>query len=226
MSDFPYPLPQYALAEFCGTRAGFLLSAPVRQEREILAGNGYLAIRCHRGGWIDHEFAAASASYLARFEALPWGRWEQLGDDWRALDLGSLCRRGRIDYWINHRPAPSPVWRVGSAVVRLSMLQQVARLPRCEVNWTPDQDTPLFFRFSGGRGMIARDARLTLWSYALFQPRVDCLSGELRRTAPARMARMAGNLAKPSPEEPRIEDWPPAYLEDSMDEHVHGPDFL
>ena len=63
--------------------------------------------------------------------------------------------------------------------------------------------------------MIARDERLALWSHDLFQPRADCLTGEVRRSAPAGMA---GNLAKPPPEEPRIEDWPPACLDDSMDQ--------
>jgi hypothetical protein len=127
----------------------------------------------------DAEFRTASPVFVERITALPWDR--PLAGSWRALDEGrsAITQRGQIGVWSGMRLAPTPVWRVGDSVVRLSLLQLIWRLPRCEVYTGPvDAMEPLFFRFSGGRGMIAADPRLTLWSYHLFAPLHDCLSGE------------------------------------------------
>lgn len=203
--SFPYPLPEYALGEFCSPVAGSVFDAPARVGSEIVAANGFLAIRAHRGGWIDSEFAEARPEFVTRFGKLPWGRWDGLGDDWRTLDRQTMMRRGEIGLWLKGKPAPSPVWRVGNVQVRLSMLQLIARLPRAEVQWTGDRDTPLFFRFSGGRGMVARDERLALWSYALFQPTVDPLTGDVVKSASGAKP----NFGTPPPPEPALDDWPP-----------------
>lgn len=206
MKSYPYPLPEYALSDFCHPATGHPLGSALRHEGEILAGNGYVALRATRGHWIHEEFPIAPADYLERFGALPWER--PLVGPWRLLsDAGPVMwRRGQIGFWHGPngqserpwRPAPNPIWRVGDAVVRLSLLQLVARLPRVEV-YTGAQDNlePLFFRFSGGRGMIAHDPRLSNWSYHLFAPQTDCLTGE--RVAPA---------TGPKPSWP-LPGWPP-----------------
>lgn len=179
MTPYRYPLPEFALVDFCHPAAGHVFARACRHDGEILAGNGYVALRAARGWWVYDEFPPAGEEFLARFEALPWGRAP--GGPWRALDdaRGALYRRGALRLWDGARVAPSPVWRVGDCVVRLSALQLVARLPRAEIHTgLADRDDPLFFRFSGGRGIIARDPLLVLWDYHLWEPSHDCLSGE------------------------------------------------
>jgi hypothetical protein len=185
---FPYPLPATALEEFRHPEDWHGLRHIVRHGDEVLAGNGYVAIRCERGRWLDADFREAPGQFLERFGKLPWHAFPRGCELWRPLaDVASvLNERAAHGLWLRGRLAPSPVWRVGGVLVRLSMLQLVARLPRAEVNWTDHPESPLWFRFSGGHGLIARDARLTLESRAIFQPREDVLSGglEKRKAAP------------------------------------------
>lgn len=205
MKNYPYPLPERALADYCHPLAGHVFGAAVRHEGEVLAVNGYVALRCTRGWWVTEEFSEAGAEYMERFDALPWG--QVLTGEWRALsDLGAgLWVGGELEMWAlgSARLAVSPVWRVGDSLCRLSLLQAVARLPRCEVFiGASDREDPVFFRFSGGRGLIAYDARLTLWSRHVFAPQHDCLTGE-RVT---RSNRPKPNFALPG--------WPPPEVAD------------
>ena len=140
------------------------------------------------------------AGFLERFESLPWER--PLAGPWRHLADGSasMTRIARIAPWRGENVAFSPVWRVGDVVTRLSWLQLVTRLPRCEVfTGTQDAGDPLFFRFSGGRGIIAHDPRLTSWSHHLFPPAHDCLTGD--RIAPATAPRPGFSLPGWPPQE-------------------------
>jgi hypothetical protein len=213
-NHFPYPIPAEALQEFCHPAEWHAFHLARRFDREILAGNGYLAIRCQRGRWIDSEFPAASAEFLSRWGKLPWSRWEVLaqGDHWRRLEdaSGRIFAKSAIGFWLGTVPAPSPVWVVGDARrVRLSALQLIARLPRCEVFTGPvDADSPLWFRFSGGRGAVAMDKRLEGCGVSgrLFQPVVDQLSGELKYCRPSRPALRLVNPAS---------NWPPADLSET-----------
>ncbi len=190
--DFPYPLPEAALEEFCHPAAVLPFARPVRVESEIVAGNGYVMVRCHRGRWLDSEFPPASPELLARLGRIPWARYQLIPDfSWRDLAevRGLIDRRGNLGFWKSGtaRVNPSPVWRVGSVMVRLSLLQLIARLPRVAVAWTGDADSPLWFRFAGGRGAIAHDRRLTLASFEIFQPVRDVLTGlEVRRDTRAK----------------------------------------
>ncbi len=203
-SGFTFPLGEDVFGEFCAPGPD-VFDGPCRHGVEICAGNGYVAIRCHSGKWLDSEYPDASKDFLLRLCSLPWMRGETLPDGWRTLERGPLLGRGELALWgKNGKLSSSPVWRVGGAVVRLSMLQLIARLPRCEVNWFEDRDTPLFFRFGGGRGIIARDERLTLWSHAIFQPQMDVMTGAVvvKNTC-------KGNWGKPPEPEPVLEGWPP-----------------
>lgn len=185
---YPYPLPEHALADFCHPADWHLLHKPRRWDRCLVAANGYLAIKANRGAWIEEEFPPASAEFIGRIGKLPWDRFP-CGDEWRALDnqRGVVFRYARCGLWLNGKLGPSPVWAVNEIRVRLSLLQQVAMLPRCEVfTGRQDMHDPLFFRFSGGTGMIARDPKLTLHSFELFGPERDCFTGERvkQRTTP------------------------------------------
>lgn len=186
----------------------------MRLDGEVWAANGYLAIRCNRGAWIDSEFPEAWTDFRTRVEGLPWARWDALRDDWRALDAvrGTLFRKASLGLWLETKRgwtlAPSPVVLVcGGIPCRLSMLQLIARLPRCEVYTGPcDRSDPLWFRFSGGRGLIAHDRLLTTPpAFSVFEPRRDCLSGQ-------RVERQ--KMPPPRLRQPGV-DWPPADMTDA-----------
>lgn len=213
---FKYPLPAEVLDLFCHPHSRHQLSRPMRMDGDVVAANGYVAIRCNRGAWIDSEFPEAGADFRARIGKIPWHLMEARKDDWRALDnvRGTLFRYAAIGLWKEDprergRLTPSPVvWVGGGILVRLSMLQLIARLPRCEIYIGPCISTdPLWCRFSGGRGVIARDAKLAGGSsFRLFEPRRDCLTGE-RITTRKIDPKASG---KSAPAEPTLEDWPPA----------------
>jgi hypothetical protein len=178
---FPYPLPALALDEFRHPEEWHGLHRIVRHEDEVLTGNGYVAVRCRKGAWLPQDFPHASAEVLGRFGKLPWGRFGKLPDVWRDLDAqrGRIFHHGRIELWHKGRLAPTPVWRVNDRLARLSLLQLVTMLPRVEIfTGAQDREDPLFFRFSGGVGILALDRKLTLASADLFPPARDLWSGE------------------------------------------------
>lgn len=204
--SFRYPLPQAALAEFVHPAPWHRFARYWRHDGEILAANGYVAIRAHRGAWLDREIPAASAEFLGRFGKLPWTHWEQVAGKrtWEKLDDESLRIWGhpRLGLWLNEKVAPSPVVCVNEVRVRLSVLQLVAMLPRAEVWAGPlDREHPLWFRFSGGRGCIARDAMLTARPIMhLFAPRHDVFDGtRLDKADPGRARGLDFSM----------KDWPP-----------------
>lgn len=208
--SFPYPVPRDAVEMFCHPADASGLSRAMRYDREILAANGYVAIRVERGGWLDREFPAASAEFLGRIGKLPWAAFPRECKKWQSLDMlaGKMGLRGGIGLWLNGRLAPTPIWLVGAVKVRLSILQLVARLPRAEVNWTDSRTSPLWFRFSGGMGAIAADP--ALWepgkgvAFRVWEDQADPLGGGL-------MARRTGQgtvrLSQPGV------NWPPAEAE-------------
>jgi hypothetical protein len=206
--DFGYPLPECALAEFCCRKPG-ALARPMRHAGEMIAANGYVALRAYRGSWLEREHPEATPEFLARVNALPWERYKALAaDDWRALaDVRALLyKRGRMAMLRTGtaRLAPSPVWRVGSVLVRLTLLQLIDRLPRCEV-WAgaAAPGDPLWFRFTGGRGAIAADARLKESSFSIFQPVFNEWTGQFEKFRPGN----AGKVCLPIPYKT---PWPPA----------------
>jgi hypothetical protein len=178
---FPFPLPAAALDEFRHPADWHGLHRVLRHEREVLVGNGYVAVRCTKGAWIDSDFPPASAEVLGRFGKLPWARFGKLTGTWRDLDAqrGRIFHHGRLGLWLKGRLAPTPVWRINERLVRLSILQLVAMLPRVELfTGMQDLSEPVFFRFSGGQGIIALDKKLTIASAELFPPARDMWTGE------------------------------------------------
>jgi hypothetical protein len=181
--SYPYPLPAHALEDYCHPLAGSGLEAPRRWEGEVVAANGYVALRAARGCWLDEDYAPADAEFAARLGKIPWQAYPG-GEAWQALDLqrGEIFRYAPHGLWLKGRLAPSPVWQVCGIRVRLSLLQIIARLPRCEVHGGPQNRTePLWFRFSGGRGCIAQDARLVMHSRELYLPGLARVQGIFSR---------------------------------------------
>jgi hypothetical protein len=205
MKSYPYPIPTEAIEEFTVPVRGHLLSRPMQADGETIAGNGFVCVRCHIGRWLTGEYPAADAAFLARVDGLPWGRFPCVGSaGWHDLGAVVVAARSRGQIAMRHpetgKVQASPVWRVGPVAVRLSVLMAVAKLPRVEVTWDDDRESSMFFRFSGGRGIIAADR--TLWgtvpARAIYQGHTDRLTGCHDSTAPG--------MPKPSWTLP---NWPP-----------------
>lgn len=176
-TPFPYPLQIGVMDHFCRPLPQHVLAYPRWHLGNVLAANGWFAIRATRGLWMRDgtDFPAADAPFLARFNKLPWDTFPKITADeenWQPLRDGRLFRHGPLALWLHGRPSPSPVWQVAEQhLARLSHLQLISRLPRCEVHTGLTHTAALFFRFSGGMGMIARDETLTSPSHSIFTPR-------------------------------------------------------
>lgn len=182
-TPFPYPLPLDALRAFTHRRPDHPLHNVWRYGDGLAACNGWAAIRCNRGMWLDKDHPEATGETLRRLDALPWKHHSTLPATlgWIPLD----DHRGRImsrplSLWQDKESklSPSPIWLIAaSARVRLSLLQLVARLPRAEIHPPGSPSSPMAFRFSGGTGFLAPMPE-ALFSYHLCLPRRDPLSGE------------------------------------------------
>jgi hypothetical protein len=141
--------------------------------------------------------------FLERIRKIPWSRFDSIKDaSWRSLGdvRAQLFDRAPIAPWNGHRMAPTPIWLVDEIPVRLSLLQLISRLPRCEVaTGLTNSCDPLFFRFSGGRGAIARDPKLCLASFQIFAPQRDIFTGD-------RQERRQGSVMRLT--QPGV-NWPP-----------------
>ena len=208
MHSFPHPIQIGVMDHFCRPLPEHVLAYPRWHQGNVLAASGWFAIRATRGLWMRDgtDFPAADAPFLTRFNKLPWHRFEKLTVDetnWQPLHDARLFRHGPLALWLNGRPSPSPVWRVAEKhLVRLSHLQLAGRLPRCEIFTGPaDREDPLFFRFSGGTGIIARDETLTSPSHSVFTPHRHHDGTRMRRRLVP-----APSLALPN--------WPPPPCDD------------
>ena len=74
MKNYPYPITSGVLDYFRHPDDRNSLHGVVRNEDELLAANGYVAIRCYRGLWVLSEYPKAGGKYLERFDSLPWDR--------------------------------------------------------------------------------------------------------------------------------------------------------
>lgn len=215
VSFFPYPLQFGALEAFCHPDPCHVFAKPAYHDGQALAGNGYILIRVHRGLWMPSDFEEPPSGFLTRFLSAPWKTLDPESVDWRSLDeiKGSLYRYGAKGAWLKGKCAPSPVWRIGgSFLARQSHLQIIGRLPRCEILIAPG---PLYFRFSGGHGILANDQKLTTASFEVFQPQY-C---PIHRTEIKRSKPLNWNFGTPPPPEPTLDDWPPV----TSDEHSPEP---
>jgi len=184
MKSIPYPFPLHELGGFLHPDPEHQLSRAVIHDGTTYAGNGFIALKVQRGAWLDNDLDPASPGILARFERLPWTEletaqplplWEPLSN--HKLDL---FRYAPISLWLGTRPGPSPVWKVRDHLTYLSHLQAIARLPRCEIyHGKQNPGRPLYFRFSGGIGMIPFNPRLSTFSFSILQPSRDLFTGEV-----------------------------------------------
>lgn len=183
---FGFPLPLAGLLAFRHPRPGHVYGEARWHEGEALVCNGYVALRARKGRWLAAEFAAATADFLERFFALPWGEMPSGGNDWRASDE---ARHGLYKYRLRSMAGAGlreqPAVRVGgTAVVALATLQWAGRLPRCEL-WAGawDRGLPLPLRFSGGVGLIAQRQE-GMADFSIFEPRRHEDGTRLERRGP------------------------------------------
>ena len=164
MRNFSHPLRYETLLAFCHPRPDHHYAAPALIGRHACATNGFVALRAHSGLWAPDDFPEPPDGFAESCGAIPLHHFPPPATTtWYPLDSfrGKIYARAPIDpFTRTYRPANSPAVRVGTVPVLLSMLQLVARLPRCEfsiaVTAAPDV---LFFRCSGALGLIAATSR-------------------------------------------------------------------
>lgn len=164
-APFTFPIPIAAVEIFRHPDPSHALHGLHMDGDALIAGNGYIAVRADRGYWMAGDFEPAPEEFTRRTSALPWHTFPPDGEGWRRMDekRGDIYDRAPIGLFTEkHKPTPSPVWRVaGMHMIRLSFLQQLARLPRCEVYTAGTRDDFALFRFNGGRAIVPRDKRLS-----------------------------------------------------------------
>jgi len=156
---FPHPLRFDTLLRFTHPQPEHHFSNPVMIDGDAHACNGWAALKCHRGLWAADDFPEPAAGVVDRFKAIPFQIPEPaslISSAWHELHTFEpmIFRHGIIaPFTRQHRMAATPAVQVDTILVPLSMLQLVARLPRCEF-LTPTAST-LRIRFSGGLGVLA-----------------------------------------------------------------------
>ncbi len=153
-SDFPHPIDLGTLEAFTHPHRDHPLHHPLPAVPVTYAGNGYIALRCHRGLWIATDFPVPAEPTLKRLQDLPWTLFDKTSDTarWQALH--------------HARPALSKTGPTGIVIVaeryliRRTHLQLIARLPRAEILTHGGHEDTMAFRFSGGTGLIPRDLRI------------------------------------------------------------------
>lgn len=184
MKFFPYPLTPEVLDELVHPDELSELRHPVRRGSQVFTGNGYFATRIDRGAWIHEEIQPISDRAARRLDRLAWDALDsalERGDGWRdlALSMGTIRRRGIINPWREDLLAPTPTWRLAHGYIHLSMLQLIARLPRAAFYLRhTSAGSPLFFKFSGGAGIVAPIRRPMPAGFHFFKPQFDPLSGD------------------------------------------------
>jgi hypothetical protein len=175
----------------------------------LYAGNGHIAIRATSGRWMASDFEPPAELFRRKVGSLPWESVPGDSPEWIPLDdgRGTIYRYAPVSIWTeqNKRSATPVVKIAGQHLIRLSHLQLIARLPRCEVYAGPvTRHDPLFFRYNGGAVIVPTDKSLTTASLALFTPCIDTLSGKSVERTKHRQTFSGGHL----------KGWPPATPSD------------
>jgi hypothetical protein len=163
MRNFSHPLRYETLLAFCQPNPAHHFAAPALIDRHACACNGFVALQAHSGLWASDDFPEPPAGFVESWQRIPLEHFPAAGA-WHPLDAyrGRIYARAPIEpFTRTYRPANSPAVRVGTVNVLLSMLQLVARLPRCEFTLaqTASPTDALFFRCSGALGLIAGSSR-------------------------------------------------------------------
>jgi hypothetical protein len=215
-TPFSFPLLAADLENFTHPAPQSPLSSLHILDGTVIAANGYIAIQALRGRWLDTDFTPAPYEARERLSNLPWHAFPPDSPDWRLLaDIrGDIYRNAPITIWKeNHTLSPTPVWKVGAhQLIRLSFLQLIARLPKCEVyTGETTQSQPMFFRFNTGLLLVPVDKLLTISSRTIFPPTYHPLDGH-RVT---RSTRPPPSFVPAPPPEPPLDNWPPADPDDN-----------
>jgi len=157
MKNFSNPLFRDTLREFTRPTPGHHWQQIAWLDDCACACNGWVAIKAHRGLWTPHDFEPPTPEFVLNFASTPLDLFPAAATFY-PLDFfrGAIFRRALISPFTSkgHLSA-TPAFRVGRVVVHLSMLQLVARLPRCEFTQADTGANALFFRCSGALGCIA-----------------------------------------------------------------------
>jgi hypothetical protein len=203
-APFPFPLTVGDIECFTHPAEDHAFHRPHIIDGALCAGNGHIAIRAERGRWMASDFTTPPTEFLERFARLPWGAIHGDSPEWRRMDdvRGTIYRYASIGIWTEKKKrSPSPVVEIGKFhLIRLSHLQLIARLPRCEVYAGPvTRHDPLFFRYNGGTVIVPIDRGLTTASFGIFAPSLDILTHERNARSDSRPLIHGGHL----------KGWPP-----------------
>ena len=202
-----FPLTEGDIALFCHPGEGHPYQRPHMIKGNLHAGNGHIAIRATSGRWMESDFQPAPELFKTRIGSLPWGAIHGDSPEWRSMDevRGTIYKYAPITIWTDKgKRAPSPVVSIGGHhLIRLSHLQLIARLPRCEAYaGAVTRHDPLFFRYNGGSVIVPTDQSLTTASFEIFAPRHDVLSGERIARSSTRQDFSGGHMPGWPPPEP------------------------
>lgn len=195
MRPFRHPLDLPSLREFCHPGDPDFIAPFRHPSGDIVAANGYLALRLQRGPTChDPDIPAARDSARDRIDLLPWGRFTPavpslVAPVWRDFDSARiwLFPPGRKPPALWHQRRlnlTESVWTAGAMHLPLPLLQLVSRLPRAEA-WIDGNRDFLPIRFSGGIGLIAApwrhcpDTMIPPHTIHIFSPRSAGLPGGL-----------------------------------------------
>lgn len=209
---FRFPVPPDALAAFCHPSPHHIFHLPRRIADTVCAANGHVAIRCTRGHWSPEDYMGATDAYILRIQKLPWNSAPINSEFWSPLDdaRGTIYRHApRAIFGSDNKLCHSPSVRVGKLVVMpLSIIQLIARLPRCEVYINSFTITdPLFFRFSGGAGIVAPH-NLTIPQFKILSPILHDDGQPIRKTKFPKE-----NPPRQHQPDIMLDDWPPQSQE-------------
>jgi hypothetical protein len=200
-----FPLTEGDIRLFCHPAEEHQYASPHMIEGNLCAGNGHIAIRATSGRWMESDFTAPSPDFAQRIGSLPWAAIPGDSPEWRSMDeiRGTIYRFAPISIWTEKgKRSPSPIVSIGGHhLIRLSHLQLIARLPRCEAYaGATTRHAPLFFRYNGGTVIVPTDKALTTASFGIFHPRTHALTGERVARTTTRQTINGGHL----------KGWPPA----------------
>lgn len=206
-TPFRFPLTVGDIELFTHPREDHTFRRPHFIDGALCAGNGHIAIRSTSGRWMASDFTPAPSEFLQRFSSLPWGAIHGESPEWRAMDdvRAMVYRYGSVGIWTDKlKRGPSPVVEIGKHhLIRLSHLQLISCLPRCEVYAGPvTRHDPLFFRYNGGTVIVPIDRGLTTASFGIFAPSLDLFTQERIARSDSRRIIHGGHLKGWPPQDP------------------------
>jgi hypothetical protein len=186
-TPFGHPLTEWDVRQFTHPDpSDSLHRVHINAAGQILAANGTVALRVENGRWLPADFTPAPPAVLDRLAKLPWEKFpvDAPPEQWRAMDEAiPALFRFQFDPVFERKAGTPPRWKFFPSVpvrvadgpdVALGILQLISRLPRAELHVEGlRRESPVFFRFTGGAGVIAYRRTGDMFRFSIFKPQRD-----------------------------------------------------